>query len=184
MLKKILTGLALLVIVLLIVIAMQPGEFNVARTAVVDAPQSVVFDQVNDLHRWTAWSPWERIDPKMIRTYDGPTAGVGAEYAWKGNQDVGEGQMTIVESKPNDLIKLKLEFHSPMESTADAQFDFKPQDGKTEVTWTMSGQNNFLGKAMCLVMNMDKMIGGEFEKGLANLNAAVKAPPAQEPAKN
>jgi hypothetical protein len=179
MLKKILIGLALVIVVFLIVVALQPSDFRVTRTATMAAPPATVFAQVNDFQKWRAWSPWEKMDPDMERTYEGPSAGEGAKYAWAGNSDVGEGNMTITESRPAELIRLKLEFIKPMEGTSDTVFTFKPQGDSTEVTWDMSGKNNFLAKAFCLFMNMDKMIGGQFEDGLANLKSIVEQPSAQ-----
>jgi hypothetical protein len=176
MLKKILIGIAALIAIFLIVVALQPSDYRVTRSATMAAAPGTVFDQVNDLQKWRAWSPWEKIDPDMERTYDGPSAGEGAKYAWAGNSDVGEGNMTITESRPSDLIRVKLEFLKPMSSTADTEFTFKPDGDQTAVTWTMSGKNNFLAKAFCLFMNMDKMIGGQFEDGLANLKSVVERP--------
>jgi hypothetical protein len=115
----------------------------------------------------------------MKRTFDGPPAGVNATYAWAGNDKVGEGRMTITESKPNEVVRLKLEFFKPMAGTSDVAFTFKEDGGKTAVTWAMSGQNNFVGKAFCLFMNMDKMLGAEFDKGLAALKKESEAPAAK-----
>ncbi len=175
LLKKVLIGLAVLVAVFLIVVAVQPSEYTVTRSAAIAAPASEVFPAVNELRRWQRWSPWEALDPTMKRTFEGPEAGVNAAYAWAGNDKVGEGRMTITESKPNEVVKLKLEFFKPMAGTSDVAFTFKEGAGKTDVTWAMSGKNNFVGKAFCLFMNMDKMLGGEFEKGLAQLKAATES---------
>ena len=173
----ILTVLAVLLVVLIVVVSTRPSEYKVARSTVVNAPAATVFPQVNELKKWEAWNPWGKIDPNMKLTYSGPASGVGAVYAWVGNSDVGEGQGTIMESRPNELVQLKLEFFKPMAGVGTAAFTFKPQGDKTEITWTMSGQNNFIGKAMCMIMNMDKMIGSQFEKGLADLKAAAETAP-------
>jgi hypothetical protein len=133
-----------------------------------------VFEHVNDFHKWRAWSPWEERDPDMERTYDGPAAGEGAKYAWAGNGDVGEGKMTITESRPGELIRIKLEFLKPMSATNTTEFTFKAEGDGTVVTWDMTGRNNFMAKAFCLFMNMDKMVGGDFEKGLANLKSIAE----------
>jgi uncharacterized protein YndB with AHSA1/START domain len=174
MLKKILIAVAIIIIVFLIIVALQPSDFRVTRSATVTAPPAAVFDQVNDFHKWEAWNPWGEIDPAMKQSHEGAPAGTGAIYKWTGNHEVGEGSMTITESRPNDLIRIKLEFLKPFASTADTEFTFKPQGNQTTVTWSMSGKNNFMSKAMCLFMNMDKMIGGQFEKGLADMKSIVE----------
>lgn len=175
MLKKILFALAIILIVLAIVAALQPADFRISRSATISALPAVVFAQVNDLHQWEAWSPWAKLDPALKRTYDGPPAGVGAVYRWVGNSKVGEGQMTITESRPNDLVGMKLEFIRPFACTNATEFTFKPDGEKTVVTWNMTGRNNFMAKAAGLFMNMDKMVGGDFEKGLANLEQVSTA---------
>jgi uncharacterized protein YndB with AHSA1/START domain len=175
MLKKVLIAVAVIIIVFVVVVALQPSEFQVTRAATIAAPPETVFAQVNDFHKWKAWSPWEKLDPAMERTFSGEPAGEGAVYAWSGNSDVGEGNMTITESRPNDLIRLKLEFIKPMAGTSDTEFNFKPEGDGTHVTWTMAGKNNFVGKAFCLFMNMDKMVGGQFEEGLASMKQVAEA---------
>lgn len=176
MLKKILIGLAIVIVVFLIVVAMQPASYSVTRSLTMNAAPDVIFPHVNNLKQWAAWNPWEKLDPNMKLTYEGPEAGVGASYSWAGNSNVGEGRMTITGSKTNESIQLKLEFFKPMAGVSDTEVTFKPQGNQTEVTWSMSGKNNFIAKAMCLFMDMDKMIGGEFEKGLADLKAIAEAP--------
>lgn len=171
MLKKILIGIAALIVVLLIVVALRPSQFRVERSVTIAAPAEVVFGHVNDLQKWTAWSPWEKIDPGMTRTYGASTVGAGATYAWEGNENVGAGRMTVAESTPGELIVIQLEFLKPFESTATAEFAFAPEDGGTRVTWSMHGENNFMAKAMHLVMDVDGMIGGSFEQGLGDLKA-------------
>jgi hypothetical protein len=175
MLKKILLTLAAIVVIFLIVVALQPADYRVARSTTMAAPATIVFAQVNDLHRWDAWSPWAKLDPAMKATFDGPAAGKGAIYHWVGNKDVGEGQMTIIESQPSDAIKIQLDFIKPFPSSSITDFSFKPEGSQTAVTWTMSGKNNFVAKAFCLFMNMDKMVGGDFEKGLAQLKTVTEA---------
>ena len=175
MLKKILIAVAVIIVVFLVIVAMQPAEFRVTRSASVAAPQAAVFDQVNDLHKFEKWNPSGKIDPAMKVSYEGAAAGVGAVYKWAGNNEVGEGKMTITESRPSDLVRIKLEFLKPFASTADTEFTFKPEGNQTAVTWSMAGKNNFMAKAMCLFMSMDKMIGSQFEKGLADMKAMVEA---------
>src|SRR5207244_1241369 len=139
--------------------------------------------EVNDLRRWEAWSPWAKIDPAMKRTYDGPPAGAGAVSEWSGNNKVGAGRMTITDSRPHERIRIKLEFFRPFKAINTAEFTFTPQGGQTqvasqlatEVTWSMSGEKNFASKAFGLFVNMDKMIGGEFDKGLAQLKTIAES---------
>lgn len=156
------------------IIATRPAEFTVTRSAQFAAPAPAVFAQVNELRRWKAWSPWAKKDPQAKETYDGPAAGAGAVMSWAGNREVGEGRMTIVESRLAERVRFKLEFFKPFAATNDAEFAFRPAGSGTEVTWTMRGRNNFVGKAMCLVFDMDKMVGGDFEQGLAGIRAIVE----------
>jgi hypothetical protein len=176
MLKKILIGCVVVIVGFLAIVAMQPAEYRVVRTATMAAPAKTVFDQVNDFHHWEGWSPWAKLDPNAKNTFTGPTAGNGAGFAWAGNKQVGEGRMTVTESRPSELVKINLEFIKPFASVCTTEFAFQPQGNQTAVTWSMSGQNNFIAKAFCLFMNMDKTVGGDFEKGLAQMKAIVEAP--------
>ena len=177
MLKKILIALVAIVVVLVGVVALQPSEFRVVRSATISAPAPAVFAQVNDFHNWEAWSPWAKRDPAAKTTFEGPAAGTGAIFRWAGNEEVGEGSMTITESRPSDLIRIKLEFLKPFASTATAEFTFKPEGNQTAVMWSMAGKNNFIAKAVCLFTDMDKMVGGDFEQGLAQMKSVVEAAP-------
>jgi hypothetical protein len=170
--------LALLLIVgaLAVGALMQPAEFHIERTAAMQASPVKVFEHVNDFHKWQEWSPWAKIDPKATVTYEGPTSGEGAVFKWSGNDKVGAGTMTLIESKPNDRIKIKLEFSKPFEATHEVEFTFKPEGDKTIVTWGMSGHSEYIAKAFHLVMDMNKMVGGQYEDGLANLKKIVEAP--------
>ena len=179
MLKKILIALAAIAVVFVAVVAMQPSEFRIARTATMSASAPAVFAQVNDFHKWEAWSPWAKLDPAAKNSFEGPSAGIGAIFRWAGNKEVGEGSMTITESRPSDLIRIKLEFLKPFAATNSADFTFKPDGDQTAVTWSMAGKNNFISKAICLFMNMDKMVGGKFEEGLAAMKTIVEAAPKQ-----
>ncbi len=162
--------------VLAVVIAMRPGEFHVERKITINAPASAVFAQVNDFHKWEAWSPWAKLDPNAKNTFEGPSEGEGAIFKWSGNSDVGEGSMTLAESKPHERINIKIAFTKPMQDSSDIGFTFKEDDGKTTVTWTMHGKQNFLGKALCLfVFDMDKMIGEKYDEGLASMKSLVEA---------
>jgi hypothetical protein len=172
----ILGALALLVVVA----ALQPSQFLVSRRAVIAAAPNAVFPRVNDLPKWQAWSPWEKMDPAMKRSFEGPAAGVGASYAWDGNRQIGSGRMTIIESRPAELVRLKLEFFKPMACTNTAVFTFKPEGGGTAVTWSMSGKSSLMGKIFCLFMSMDKMCGRQFEEGLANLERETERAPHPE----
>jgi hypothetical protein len=159
-----------------IVVALQPSEFRVARSAIIFAPAADVFAQVNDFHNWEAWSPWAKLDLNATSRFEGPRSGEGAVFIWSGNEKVGEGRMTLIESRPNELVRIRLDFVKPMQATSTAAFTFTPQGERTAVTWTMTGHNNFIAKAVCLFMNMDRMVGGDFEKGLENLRAVTEAP--------
>lgn len=173
MLKKILLGLVAVLVILVIVIAMQPATFHVERSVVISTSPDVVIAQIDDFHSWRAWSPWEKLDPGMTRSFGGAPAGVGAKYAWVGNKEVGEGRMTIERSEP-ELIQIKLEFLKPFAATNTATFAFAPTAEGTRTTWAMDGNNNFVGKAFHLVMNMDKMIGPDFERGLAAIKSTAE----------
>jgi hypothetical protein len=156
-------------------VALQPSEYRVARSATIAAPASAVFAQVNDFHKWDAWSPWAKLDPNAKTTFEGPSAGEGAVFAWAGNREIGEGRMTLTQSRPTELIRIKLDFVQPMAGTSTAEFTFKPEGDRTAVTWAMFGQNNFVSRAICVFMNQDKMLGGYFEKGLENLKRVAEA---------
>lgn len=176
MFKKILVGLVAVVAVLAGYVASRPADFKVERSIVINAPAAAAFPWVNDLHRANDWSPWAELDGGMKHVYEGPVSGVGASHAWEGNDKVGTGKQTIVESKPNELVRVKLEFLKPMAMTNNVDFTFVPEGQGTKVSWIMSGQNNFVGKAFGLFFNMDKMVGSDFEKGLAKLKVLVEAP--------
>jgi uncharacterized protein YndB with AHSA1/START domain len=175
MIKGILIALGVIVVAFVIVVAVRPAEYRVVRSATVSAPPALVFEQVNDLHKFQAWSPWAKLDPTAKTTFEGPASGTGAVFAWAGNSKVGEGRMTIVESRPDEAIRMTLDFVKPFAGTSTAAFSFKPAGDHTMVRWSMEGRHNFVGKAIGLFMNMDKMIGGMFEQGLANLNAVAQA---------
>jgi uncharacterized protein YndB with AHSA1/START domain len=180
MLMPILIALAVIVALFVVVVASRPGDFKVARSLAINAPAETVFAQVNTLRQWEAWNPWGKLDPNAKMTYDGPPSGVGASYTWTGNAQVGAGRSTIIESKAAELVRFRLEFLKPMKAVNQAEFTFKTAGAQTAVTWTMTGKNNFTGKAFGLFMDCDKMVGGQFEKGLAAMKlvaeAAAKAP--------
>jgi hypothetical protein len=171
----ILGGVAIAVVIFAVFVAIQPADFRITRTGTITAPPADVFAQVNDLHNWEAWSPWAKRDPAMKQNYEGPGSGTGASYSWSGNKDVGEGRMTITESRPSELVRIRLEFLKPFKATNTSEFTFKPDGQQTLVTWSMSGQRNFMMKAFGLFMNFDKMVGGDFEKGLASMKSVTEA---------
>jgi uncharacterized protein YndB with AHSA1/START domain len=173
--KKILIGLAAVVVVFAFVVALQPSDFRIVRSATIAAPPAAVFSQVNDFHKWEAWSPWAKMDPAAKNTFEGAQAGTGAIFGWAGNSKVGEGRMTLTESRPPDLIRIRLDFVRPFAGTNTAEFTFRPEGDQTVVTWSMAGKNNFVARAFCLFVNMDKMLGGEFEKGLAQMKVLAEA---------
>jgi hypothetical protein len=179
MLKLIAIALVVIVVVFVIVVTMQAAEFRISRGIAMSASAPAAYAQVNELHNWEKWNPWEKMDPAMKMTFSGPPAGPGAAYAWVGNKDVGEGRLTIMESRPNELVKIKLEFLKPFAATNTAEFTFKPEGNQTAVTWSMYGEKKFVSKAAGLFMNMDKMVGDQFEKGLADMKTAAEAAPKQ-----
>jgi hypothetical protein len=174
-----LIAIAVLIVGFVVLVALQPADFRITRTATMAAPAADVFAQVNDFHKWDAWSPWAKLDPAMKKTHEGAAAGTGAIYSWVGNKQVGEGRMTMTESRPNELVLIKLEFIKPFTATNTAEFTFKPEGDRTVVTWSMTGKRNFMFKAVGLFMNMDRLIGGDFEKGLAAMRGIVEAAPTQ-----
>lgn len=176
MLKKILIGLVALVVVFVVIVALQPADFRVERTAMISAPAAVVFEKVNNLRTWQEFSPWAKLDPAAKATFEGPESGVGAVFVWAGNDQVGEGRMTITESRPHELVRFRLDFVKPFEGTNDTEFTFKPEGDQTRVSWVMTGKNNFLFKAIGLFMDCDEMVGPQFEEGLANLKVLSEAP--------
>jgi uncharacterized protein YndB with AHSA1/START domain len=176
--KKILIALGVIAVVLAGlagVVAMQPADFRIVRSATIPAPPAEVFAQVNDFHNWEAWSPWKKLDPAAKNSFEGAPSGTGAVFKWVGNSEVGEGSMTITESRPNELIRIRLHFVKPFEDTSTAEFTFKPEGQQTLVTWSMYGRKDFIGKAICMFMDMDKMVGGNFEEGLANIKTVLEA---------
>jgi uncharacterized protein YndB with AHSA1/START domain len=175
--KKILIALALLVgggAGLCATIAMQPSTFTVQRSATIAAPPDEVFAQVDDLKAWDAWSPWKKLDPNPKVTLSSPSAGKGATITWAGNDEIGEGSMTILESKPGELVDLEQAFIRPLPGKARIAFTFAPEADGTKVTWKMDGTNDFLGKAMCMLMDMDALLGKDMAQGLANMKAVVE----------
>ena len=175
MLKKIGIALLMVVLLLVVVIATRPAHFRIERSAQINAPSAVVFPLINDFHNWPKWSPWEKLDPDMKKTYRGAPAGTGAEYAWVGNDKAGEGRMTITDSKPTDLVSIKLEFLKPFAATNQATFKLTPAGDGTQVQWIMEGDNGFMAKGFGLVVNMDSLVGKDFEQGLSSLKQLAQS---------
>ncbi|MEP6787817.1 MAG: SRPBCC family protein [Acidobacteriota bacterium] len=178
MIKKAILGILALIVIIVVIfcaaVSMQPEDFKITRSATMNASPDKVFEQVNDFHKWDAWSPWARLDPTMKTTYSGPVSGTGSSYSWVGNNEVGEGKMAITASHPSEHVAIDLEFIKPFAAKNVTEFMFKPDGDKTTVTWTMAGKNNFVAKGFNMVMNMDKIVGSDFEKGLAQLKTVVE----------
>lgn len=152
----------------------QDDKFSLSRNALLPASPGEVFEQVNNLRNWNAWSPWARMDPDARNTFEGPESGLNASMSWAGNKNVGEGKMTIIESRPGELVRFRLDFYKPFKGTNQAEFTFRPENGGTHVTWTMTGDKNFMAKAMHLVMDCEKIVGSQFEDGFKNLDKVLK----------
>jgi hypothetical protein len=169
MLKKILIGIVVLLVGVLGFAATRPDSFRIVRTTKISAPAEIVFGQLTDFHKWGAWSPWEKLDPALKKTYSGTENAVGHGYAWEGNKDVGKGKMSITELAAPKSLKIKLEFLEPMAATNDTIFTLKAAGEGAEVEWAMEGKNNFVSKLFGLFMNIDEMVGKDFENGLVAL---------------
>jgi len=174
MLKTIALVIVVAIAGVLIFAATKPDTFAVQRSTSIKAPPDRIFTLINDFKRWDAWSPWEKKDPAMKRSYGPTTSGKGAHYAWEGNNDVGQGSMDITESVPPSKVALKLDFVKPFEGHNVVEFTLVPRGESTDVTWSMSGPAPFMSKVMQVFVNMDRMIGKDFEAGLASLKAAAE----------
>lgn len=169
MLKRVSMGLIFLMVIILGLAMMQPDSFTVQRSATIKAPPAKVMAYLNDFHQWPAWSPWEKLDPKMQRTFEGAASGKGAVYAWNGDDKVGQGRMEIIDSNVPSSLSIKLDFIKPFASSNQTDFVLQPQGDSTVVTWTMKGPSLFITKLMGVFYSMDKMVGKDFEKGLTQL---------------
>ena len=175
MFKKILLALVVAVAAFAGYVALQPSHYALTRSTVVDVAPVVVFDHVNDFRKWEAWSPWAKLDPAATVSFAGPASGKGAVFKWAGNSQVGEGSMTIVDSRPGEAVAIKLAFVKPLEGESDVAFALQPEGGATRVTWSLSGEQTFLERAMCTLMGgMERILGPQYEKGLANLKAVAE----------
>ena len=174
MIKTIATVLALLIAAILIYAATKPDSFRIERSTTIKAPSEKVFALINDYKQREAWSPWEKIDPALKRTYSGAASGVGAIYEWSGNKDIGQGRMEIVESTPSTKVSLKLDFITPFEAHNMVDFTLAQQGDTTTITQAMYGPSPYLSKLMTIFFSMEKMVGGKYEEGLANIKAIAE----------
>jgi len=175
MLKFILLAVIVGIAALLAFAASRPNRFRYQRTILIQAPPETVFATIDNFHAWADWSPYEKLDPAMTRTYSGPERGVGAAYSWDSKGKAGVGSMDIMAIKPAAQVVIRLVFTKPFSAHNTATFDLTPEAGGARVTWAMEGANPFMAKLMGLVFNMDKMVGGDFETGLASLKARCEA---------
>ncbi len=182
MIKKLLLGLAALIALavasVLGIATTKPDDFRIERSALIAASAQALFEQVNDVHKFDAWNPWAKVDPNVKNTYSGPASGVGACCSWDGNNEIGAGSSTIIESKPGELVRQRMDYKRPMEGTNTVDFTFKSEGDKTRVTWAMYGPQPFKGKIVSVFFDCEKICGPQFEQGLKNLEAIVTAAPA------
>ena len=174
MFKIIFLLLLLIAFIITILVLRQPDSFRYARTQTMNATPGAVFEQVNDLRKFNEWSPWAKVDPGAKIEFSGPSAGVGAAMSWDGNKDIGAGKMTVIDSKPNDYVKYRLDFERPMKSTAESEISITPEGAQSLVTWSMYGKNTVMGKIVGIFINCEKMVGDMYSKGLLNLKATVE----------
>jgi hypothetical protein len=168
--------LAIAIAIVLILASTKPATFSIQRSAVIEAPAETIFPLINNFRQWTKWSPWEQRDPALKRSYSGADSGKGAVYAWEGNKNVGSGRMEILDASTPSKITIKLDFLKPFEAHNTAEFAFVPERdaAATNVIWVMRGPSSFMSKVMQVFMDFDKMIGKDFESGLANLKTVTE----------
>jgi uncharacterized protein YndB with AHSA1/START domain len=174
MVKLMLIVVALLLAALMFYVATRPASFSIRRSTRIAAPREKLFAYVSDLHNFDAWSPWAQLDPAMRKTHFGAASGVGAGYEWQGNKNVGHGRMEIVEVAAPERVLIRLDFLKPFEAHNMAEYLLAENGGETEFTWSMSGPNTFMSKVMGLFFSMDRMVGAQFERGLAALKAVAE----------
>jgi uncharacterized protein YndB with AHSA1/START domain len=174
MLKTIAIVVVVLIAGVLVFAATRPDAFRVERSVSIKAPPEKIYPYFDDFNRWAVWSPWEKLDPAMKRTFSGAPSGKGSVYAWQGNSKVGEGRMEILESSPSKKLLIKLDFIKPFEGHNTAEYTLTPSGDTTQVTWAMYGPSTYVTKLMGVFVSMDSMIGKDFEAGLANLKAAAE----------
>jgi uncharacterized protein YndB with AHSA1/START domain len=166
--------IVILVVAVLIFAATRPDAFRIERSTSIKAPPEKIFPLINSFHQWEVWSPWEKVDPEIKRTYSGAESGRGAVYAWQGNKNIGEGRMEIIESTPNSRLVIKIDFLKPFEAHNTVEFTLEPHGGTTKVTHAMFGRSPFISKLMGVFWSMDKMVGPKFEEGLASVRALAE----------
>jgi len=174
MLKKIAIVIVVLIAAILAYAATRPDTFRVERTATMKAPPEKIYAVLSDFRQWGSWSPWEKKDPAMKRTFGATTSGKGAKYAWEGNKDVGKGSMEIAETTPPSRLVLKLDFIEPFEGHNIVEYTLTPKGDSTTVSWVIHGPMPYVSKVISIFCNMDSMIGKDFDEGLANLKAVVE----------
>lgn len=174
MLKLIFILIAVTIFAILILASFKPDSFRIERTTLIQATPEKVFPHINDLRSWAAWSAWEKMDLQMKKTYSANTAGKGATYEWEGNKKVGHGRMTITDSVPDNKVVIQLDFIKPFEAHNTSELTLQAQSGSTLVTLAMYGPSPFISKLFGVFVNMDKLIGKDFEIGLANLKTVVE----------
>lgn len=174
MFKTIALIVVLLIAALLIFAATRPDTFAVRRGIDIQAPPEKIYPLINDLQRFQSWSPYEKKDPAMKRTLSGPPQGAGAVYEWDGNKDIGAGRLTIREAQPSSRVVMLLDFVRPFEAHNTVEFTLEPQAGGTRVNWHMHGPSPYISKLMGVIFNMDRMVGTDFEVGLADLKALAE----------
>ena len=175
MFQTIVIIVAALIAALLIYAASRPASFRIERSTAINAPPDAIFPLINDFHRWSAWSPWEKLDEGLQRSFSGAASGKGAVYAWQGNNKVGQGRMEITDAAPASRITIKLDFLKPLEAHNTAEFTLAPQGGATRLSWAMFGPSPYMARLMGVVFNMDKMLGKSFDEGLANLKTLAES---------
>ena len=174
MIKSIAIVLALLIATILIYAATKPDSFRLERSTHIKAPPEKIFVLIDDFKQWEAWSPWEKIDPALKRTYSGAASGVGAIYEWNGNKDIGQGRMEIIESTPPAMVSLKLDFVTPFEAHNFVEFSLSAEGDSTTVTQAMYGPSPYISKLMTIFFSMEKMVGDKYEEGLVNLKTLAE----------
>ena len=174
MLKLILLLLIVAIVAFLVYIALKSADFRITRSRPMQAPPEAIFALINDLHGFNRWNPFAQNDPLLKIDYGGPQSGKGANYAWSSTGKSGQGRMEIIDSSAPSLVKMRLEFMKPFSATNTAEFSLAPAGTATAVTWSMTGRNSFMHKLMGTILNFDKMVGGEFAKGLVNLQSLVE----------
>ena len=172
--KTVFAGIAIVFGGVLIYGAFKPGSFHVQRTVTINAPPDRIFPLINDFHNWPQWSPYEKLDPNLRRSFSGPANGQGATYEWEGNARAGKGRMEITQSVPPSKVAIRLDFIKPIEGHDDVEFGLQPNGNSTNVTWEMSGRLTFPGRVMTIFVSMDSIMGGDFENGLAKMKAAAE----------